>query len=303
MKLSTQVQALALAAAAMTAGSANASLQFGNSNTQGNGSVAFVAIDDAITTSFTLDLGVQFTSLLSGGALRDPNGVTAVWDFKNDTFTINGVQQAGTYAYSAQNASFLSQLGGATYRWGVISSDTSPSGVIPGQNLLFTSTALDFDNDPNSGIRTNSVTNGAGNVVNLYAGSNGKGTQVAGKFGANTATDGEAFLGRTLDQAGVGDFAVQFGSNDFLTAVNTSASVMMANQTTGVQLATIYQLGGVADSVGAPLASGGMTFYFDDASQTLTYSIAAAVPEPGTYAMLIAGLAAVGFVARRRNQG
>jgi hypothetical protein len=40
-----------------------------------------------------------------------------------------------------------------------------------------------------------------------------------------------------------------------------------------------------------------MTANFDGSTVTIT----AAVPEPSTYAMLFAGLAAVGFVARRRK--
>lgn len=300
MNLSSKVQAIALAVAALAAGSANAALQTGNSTTSGNGSVAFLAIDDAASTSLTIDLGVQMTSLLVGGALRDTGGVTAVWDFKNNTFSINGVTQAGTYAYSAQDASFLSAIAGGSYRWGVVTSDNQNGGVVPGQNLIFTSNALDFDTAATSGITGATVSNGSTNVVNLYASSNGTGTQTAGRFGANTATAGAAFVGTTLASAGVGDFNTQFGTNDFLTAVNTSASLMRA--TLSGATVTVSQLGGLADSVGAALASGGATFFFDDATQTLTYSVAAAVPEPGTYAMLLAGLASVGFVARRRNR-
>lgn len=40
-----------------------------------------------------------------------------------------------------------------------------------------------------------------------------------------------------------------------------------------------------------------------DAFETANYSITAAVPEPQTYALLLAGLGAVGFVARRRRNG
>jgi hypothetical protein len=41
---------------------------------------------------------------------------------------------------------------------------------------------------------------------------------------------------------------------------------------------------------------------FDSAQQAFEFSnINAAVPEPGTYAMLLSGLLGVGFVARRRR--
>jgi hypothetical protein len=38
----------------------------------------------------------------------------------------------------------------------------------------------------------------------------------------------------------------------------------------------------------------------ENAFETANYSVTAPVPEPETYALLLAGLGAVGFVARRR---
>jgi hypothetical protein len=51
-----------------------------------------------------------------------------------------------------------------------------------------------------------------------------------------------------------------------------------------------------------PVAYGNQFYVFAfDGSNLVQQDIAAAVPEPGTYAMLLAGLGAVGFIARRRR--
>jgi hypothetical protein len=59
----------------------------------------------------------------------------------------------------------------------------------------------------------------------------------------------------------------------------------------------VYQLG-LTTGIDNP-AVNPASFAFDAAAGTLTYVMP--VPEPGQYAMLLAGIAAIGFMVRRRQ--
>jgi hypothetical protein len=69
-------------------------------------------------------------------------------------------------------------------------------------------------------------------------------------------------------------------------------------------LAGSYQFVVTGDVTGANggFLGGGLVGYTGAFATTASTAIAAPVPEPSTYAMLALGLAAMGWVARRRNQ-
>lgn len=300
--------ALALALLAASGAHANLTNAIG-----GNSSAAFVAITNDGTLSLTVDLGVTLASFLpapgtqgvpatatfSAGLLSAPSTV-AQWNFAANTFTVNGASQSGTNNWNAAANSFFTAAAGAGgYKWGVIAADGlsgAPTAASPvrGQNILFTGISVDYDNNANSGIGSPSIGDAAGAVSTFFANSNtaSGGTHAAGVSGANTATSGDAFLGTTLAQ-GVGNFGVTFGNNDFL--VEPTAVSRFSWASTATNPTSIYSIGNTY-ALGAD-ASIPATFTWNASSNTLVY----AVPEPGTYALMLVGLAGLGLLASRRK--
>ncbi len=306
----------AIMAAAMTliaATSAHANFQFGDSTTNGNSSAAFVAIDNGGNVSLSLDLGTTLTSFLpaisgvtSGAGNLSSGGTTASWNFATNTYTINGVQQAGnTFAWSSPAASFFanSAVTGNSYQWGVIAADgvfgsLSATNVVQGGNLLWTSTSdnLDFSSAAAGGVTNLHVNNAAGAVTNYFANNNQTGTNTTTVKGGSTSTGGQTFLGYTLAQNNIGDFGGGSpGNNNFLVDPTATSYAMWANSVPAV---TLYTLGGNVQA--GSLSASASTFTWDQSTSTLTYTVGA-VPEPQTYALMIAGLGLVGAMVRRRK--
>jgi len=310
LKFSSLTAAIALLAAT----SAMANPVSGNAGSNGNSSMSFVAINGAGDSSLTVDLAIDFASFVSAAANfkttngtlssgANPTGITATWNFSTNTFAVNNVSQAGSYAWSTTSSTFLTAAAG-DYRWGVIGADAvsgnlSATNIVFGQNILYTGLSNDFDNSNDSGINGAAIADAAGRTNTFLAATLGKGTHTASVRGANIAASGDQFLGTTLTASGNGDYSVQFGTNNWL--VNpTDVSKFYLTNAGGGQIGPRTFAIGNPDVIGAESGSAA-TWTWDEANTTLTYTLAAPVPEPGTYAMLLAGLVGVGFMARRRR--
>jgi PEP-CTERM motif len=309
MKLKLNLIAVAVALAAASSAQATLSLASNQQGGTGNSSAVFVAIDNALSTSLTVDLGVTFASFLNApgftsavGSLANPAGVTAQWNLKNNTYTLNGAAVTGNYVWDTRVNSFLTTVG-SNYKWGVFAADTvssqtiSGTNTIVGQNLIYTTNSFNPDNSE-TGVNASLLNNAAVAVNEFLAASNTRGSQIAGSTGANIETGGTQFLGTGLASTGVGDFG-NITSADFLNVPGGTSFFQWAGSAAAGQPVNVFSMG--APNVLGAAASNQSTWTWDQSAGVLTYTVAP-VPEPGTYAMLIAGLLAVGFMARRRAQ-
>lgn len=298
MKL--KLNALAAAAlVALAAGGAQAAINLPGSTSAGNSSLLFVAVDSNNNDSiaFTADLGLNMSDMLTGSS-RYAFGTTTTWNFLNNTSTDASV--TGNSWSTAFNT-FASTLTGS-YRWGVIAGDSiqgtgttlTATNVIAGRGMLATGNVTQAQMlAANSSGPTGTA---LGNIGNFYAATNTLGNVNSPGInnGAGTATAGTGY-GAMSGTFGGGALTWNYLLGDGETSTFQYQRQVAANP-------VVFQLGANTPNLdftsADALSAVPVTFTFDIASGNL---VLAAVPEASTYAMMLAGLAAIGTIVRRRR--
>lgn len=261
MKLKTLAAVAALAVVGTTPALANI-------KAAANGtSEIFLVVGDA-NGSFLLDTGIGLNSFLSSAA-----GATG-------TVFSRSVAGAAWTAYTASDTNLFDGASSSTAgtRWALFVYDgngTTDSTVLRalttvGKNLSTASFTFDGDTFDSTWANTGLIGQQA----------NGTGTHI-GLPSVN---------GSSYNAKGTAGYA---GANFF----NFSGNVFIGNKVGDASRLVLVQ-GGVdySDTVNASYV-GALTASFDGS----TLTVAAPVPEPQTYGLMLGGLAAVGFIARRRR--
>jgi len=295
--------AVVAAAALIASAGAHAAVQTATA-VPGNSSAVFVAWSQGAGVSLTVNLGVNLTDFLQSGAsfsgASTPVGslaytgspLTASWDLAGDARSVNGTAVSGSYSWSAALSDFNTARGANSYTWGVFAAD-NVSGAVSASNVLLNRNVLatfnNLDASKIAGLSSAGTTStAAGNINNFLVGST-SGT-LGGTNGAGTATAGAGYIGTTIRES-LGAYS---GWN-YLSALGASAPVFMVNQLGDPD---VYQIGKTYGKNTILDVADAASFSFDGTS--LTYQVAA-VPEASTIAMMLAGLGALGLMARRRN--
>jgi hypothetical protein len=274
MKLKTLTAAVAIAASGM----ANAAI---DNFASGNSSLLFFAADKTgAPISMSLDLSFNLNDFLPGSTLANS---TIAWNFNTNALTVNGVQQAGTYNWSSLLETFSGTAQVAETSWGVIAGD-SLSTTFSDTPIRYISTSrssLDLaDNQTLANLSTFSAVDAHLNAVKAAQGSNDGATASSGAaYVANGTALGANFNWQNRTTAGTAGAPVGTAQNVFF-----YEGVAFP----GTNRATVTQFGN---------ANGVASFSYSEG--ILTYT--APVPEPETYALMLAGLGLIGAIARRRK--
>lgn len=279
---------IAAALAVLAAGTANAAIATG-----GNGSLVMIAYDKlgGTTTAGVFDLGITMDDLIGATG----NGSTKVasslqgagaqlsFNFLANTLSINGVVSTayGNNNWTAAWNTLLANSDVADLQFVVTAFDNVGFGNAQRTIATGTRTPTAAQLDNSSSQATNMQLVSGGKFNDIFTPIQNKGTHGTAANGAYTFTAADGAATRANGYAMAGDgFANEWRNNNLLKGET------FAGSTNGLW---------VLDGARAERLIGNVNL--DVASGTLVM----AVPEPSTYAMLIAGLALTGFVARRRR--
>jgi len=272
MNLKLQALVLAAAMAMSVSGAANATLANGAS---GNSSVFLTVLDNTNNISALFDLGLNyndFASQITPGI--NAAGTTYSWDLTSAN-------------YSAAWNTFLGTADLSTSKWAIYTGDNAGNGAGARGMVVTYSSGVNFSN---SQLQTGQTS------FDTYLNANANlGNHQSVENGASSATSTNAFAesasayGTNGRVAGQGNL-ITWGNFDTSLKV---VSLVRSNTSAGSNTTFTNYNNQYGDSLFSLTSAGG-----------LTYAAAAAtapVPEPETYAMLLAGLGLMGAIARRRT--
>lgn len=279
LKLKPKLMAAAVAATLSLAAVSGAQAAILTGGT-GNSELVLFAFDVTTNNASMWDLGVRMNDFLTTTAAVNAPGAQIQWNLNTGSIAANAFAAGYAGATGASAASYgtaLAQIaayGAGNVRWGVIALDNiNPMRFLTTSSFGYDDVATTFP----SSITSFSLSNG------FLVGHNSLGTNADPNVahGASHATSGNG----KQDEG--------FGAEDWRGSLAVTATGAVGEQLSFYSLATTAA--GAAD-----YHQHAGQWSFDLAGGTLTYEVAAVIPEPSEYALMLAGLGMLGFMMRRR---
>lgn len=253
-----------IAAAALLAATGAANAAIDNGISSGNGELFFSAWDGA--NSYTFDLNTSISAFEAGVA------------------AVGAIDQ--TFSLDALFNTYLSTANLSNLVWNIVASDGTGARRIINTFSTLPATTIAAD-------IARSTTGAIGSFVTAVN------TGITSQGGVNSAVFAAGTAGYANNTAPT---PLRFGANNG-GGINFNNTGTVANNSyeSGLGLMRLDGAqGGTALTTYTPYTDGGLAVraYFDASMGTVTI---AAVPEPETYALLLAGLGLMGAIARRRR--